>query len=197
MISNNPNRKIIVLTGGPCGGKSTLISEIFNNPMYKDKFVHIPEAVFYVLQTKTSREEKIFQKLMVEIQFAMENALDKCFESDKIFICHRGSLDPLAYWQNNDWQDDEFFSFTESTLNEHYNRYCAVIHLQTVAVNAIDYYKQYPLAKRHETAEQSSKLDYLLAKNWKDHPGYHLIESNDNWDIKRAAFFDVIKTLCI
>jgi predicted ATPase len=196
MIINKINRKIIVLTGGPCGGKTTLIKELINNPLSKDKFVTIPEAISYVLQTKTSPEEKIFQKLMVEIQLAMENALDKCFDQGKIFICHRGSLDPLAYWQNNNWVDNEFFSFTQSSLIEHYERYHSVIHLQTAAINAIDYYKQYPIAHRHETAEQSSKLDNLLANVWKDHPNYYLVESNVDWERKRNIFLNLINEIC-
>jgi len=195
MINLGSNRKIITLTGGPCGGKTTLINELCNNPLYKNIFVPIPEAVFYVLQTQTSPKEKTFQKLMVEVQSAMENALDKCLEPDKIFICHRGTLDPLAYWLENGWNNDAFFTFTKTSIQEHYNRYYAVIHLQTSAVNAKDDYRFYPNAPRHENAEQASKIDALLAKAWKGHSNYNFIESRATWEPKRDKFYNVISAL--
>lgn len=66
----SPNRKIIAITGGPCGGKTTLIDELCTDPFYKAGLIPLPEAVFYVLQTKTSPKEKLFQKMMVEVQAA-------------------------------------------------------------------------------------------------------------------------------
>ena len=32
----------------------------------------------------------------------MESALDRTIEGETI-VCHRGTLDPLAYWQKNGW----------------------------------------------------------------------------------------------
>jgi predicted ATPase len=195
MIKPNPNRKIIVLTGGPGGGKTTLIDELCNNQLYKDKFVALPEAVFYVLQTRIPPKEKLFQRLMVEVQSAMENAIDAGFERGKIILCHRGTLDPLAYWLNNGWEEKDFFQFTQTIFNEHFNRYHAVIHLQTAAANAVNEYKYYPDSHRNENPEQAEQLDSLLAGVWKEHRNYYFIESFTELEIKRKEFFKLINNI--
>jgi len=191
----NPNRKIIAITGGPCGGKTTLIDELCTDPFYKAGLIPLPESVFYVLQTKTSPKEKLFQKMMVEVQAAIENAIDKSVEPGKIILCHRGTLDPLAYWLNNGWSANDFFSFTQSTLKEHFYRYHAIIHLQTASVNALADYRLYPDAHRHENPKQAEQLDSLLTDTWAEHPNYFFIESNVDWEIKRNVFYKLINSI--
>jgi predicted ATPase len=195
MTSLSPNRVVIAITGGPGGGKTTLMDELYKNSQYKNKFVVLPEAVFYVLQTKTSPAEKLFQKIMVEVQSAMENAIDRCFEPGKIILCHRGTLDPLAYWLNNCWNESEFFKFTQTSFKEHFNRYNAVIHLQTSAKNAETDYRFYPDAHRHEDPKQAVQIDNLLANVWKKHPNYSFIKSEVHLEIKRKEFFSLIERI--
>jgi len=49
----------------------------------------------------------------------------------RLVLCHRGSLDPLAYWLAYGWTEGWFFACTVTTRQEHYSRYDAVIHLVT------------------------------------------------------------------
>lgn len=192
----NPHRKVIVITGGPCGGKTMIIKELRGNIDYAEQIITLPEAIFTALKTNISPKDKLFQKIIVEIQAGMEYALDSCNNSDRIIICNRGTLDPFAYWINSGWEKDEFFSFTETSVDEHYDRYTAVIHLQSTAINAREYYLKYPRAERHEPPEEAAKIDKLLYKSWMKHKNYFFIENNKfNWREKKGKALSIIEDI--
>ena len=187
------DRKTIVLTGGPCGGKTTIIKELCKDKFWKKRIVIAPEAVFYALQTNISTCEKRFQKIVVEIQSSMEATLNKYLDNE-IIICHRGTLDPLAYWQYNNWYINDFFSYTKTTYTEHYERYSAILHLQTAAINAVESYTRYPDTHRGETVQQAIMIDNLLNNAWRNHPKYFYIENKSGgWKEKKDTILGIIK----
>jgi hypothetical protein len=98
-----------------------------------------------------SSREKLFQRVMVYLQMALEDGLVRALNPDdpRAILCHRGSLDPLAYWLDRGWQEEEFFTFTGTTLEMHYQRYAAVLHLVTAADGAIAHYKRWSDAHRN------------------------------------------------
>ncbi len=191
MENNATHNKVIVLTGGPGGGKTTLIKELCTIPEYANHIISLPEAVFYALQTGISPIEPVFQRLMVEIQSGMEDAVATCFP-DKIILCHRGTLDPIAYWLNAGRPETDFYTLTNTSQQQHYDRYTAVIHLQTAAVNAQSAYQYYPNAHRGEPPDKAARLDELLYEVWRDHPRYHFIKSSPDWEEKRACYFKIM-----
>lgn len=169
----------IVLTGGPGGGKTTLIEELSREPTWAGRFVALPEAIAIVAHTGVSPHEQLFQRLMVEMQTAMEDALVRALGPDdpRFILCHRGSLDPLAYWLDRGWSEQEFFAYTGATREQHYRRYTAVIHLVTAADGAKEYYRHWPDAHRPEQIEDAIRLDGLLHRVWRDHPRYYRIDN--------------------
>ena len=124
----------IVLTGGPGGGKSTLIGELQKDPVWTDQISALPEAISLVGQIGVSAREQLFQRVMVHLQMGMEDSLDRALGrgNSRTVLCHRGSLDPLAYWLDRGWTEEEFFAYTGTCLEEHYHRYTAVIHMLPV-----------------------------------------------------------------
>jgi hypothetical protein len=186
----------IVLTGGPGGGKSTLIEELSHDPTSIGRFAALPETILTMGNVNISPQEKLFQRVVVQMQIAMEDGLVRALEPDdrRTILCNRGSLDPLAYWLERGWLEEEFFKFTRTTRAEHYQRYTAVIHLVTAADGAEQAYRHWPDAHRHETAEQSILLDNLLGKVWQDHPRYYCLDNNGiSWYEKSEKAKDIIR----
>jgi len=191
-------RKLIVLTGGPCGGKTTLIEELGQDPACHGSFLALPEAILAAGRVGVPIRERLFQKLMVETQRGLEDALVRSLDpSDTLFIlCHRGTLDPLAYWLDRGWPEDEFFTFTGTKREDHYQRYSAVIHLVTAADGAEEHYASWPEAHRPEQIEDAIRLDALLHQVWRDHPRYYRLGNKGrDWAAKSEKARDVLSGL--
>jgi hypothetical protein len=188
----------IVLTGGPGGGKSTLIDELQRDPAWSGRFVALPEAISLMRHVGISPGEQLFQRAMVHLQMALEDGLKRALGPDdpRALLCHRGSLDPLAYWLDRGWSEAEFLQYTGTTLSEHYQRYTAVIHLVTAADGAEAYYARWPEAHRPETIEDAVRLDRLLHRVWGQHPAYHRIENEGrDWAAKSEAAKDILRSV--
>lgn len=180
-------RTIIVLTGGPGGGKTALIQDLRHETDWTGRFLALPETIFAVGQVGISPREQLFQRLMVKTQCALEEALCRTLGSDdpRFILCHRGTLDPLAYWLDRGWPKDAFFDFTETNREDHYRRYTAVIHLVTAADGALPSYRRWPTAHRLETPEHAIRLDRLLREVWGDHPAYFRVDNEGrDWEAK-------------
>jgi hypothetical protein len=192
------NQSIIVLTGGPCGGKTTLINELSSDPAWAGRFAALPEAISLMGTLGISSSEKLFQRVMVHTQMALEDGLVRVLDPDhkRLILCHRGSLDPLAYWLDRGWPKEEFFEYTGTTREMHYRRYTGVIHLVTAADGAQHAYRHWPDTHRPETTGQAIRLDRLLQKVWSGHPRYFKIGNEDcDWPAKAQKAREILVKL--
>ena len=191
-------RELIVLTGGPGGGKTTLIEALAQDPVWRESFLALPEAILIAGRVGVPTQERLFQRLMVEFQRGLEDALARALDpSDPRFIlCHRGTLDPLAYWLDRGWPEDRFFAFTGMKREDHLRRYTAVIHLVTAADGAEEYYARWPESHRPEQIEDAVRLDALLHRVWRDHPHYYRLgNEGQDWAAKSEKARDVLSGL--
>lgn len=190
---------LIALTGGPGGGKTTLLDALARDPAWQGRFLALPEAIFVAGRIGIAPQEQRFQRLMVEVQWALEDAVRRTLEPDapRCILCHRGSLDPLAYWLDRGWPEADFFTFTGATRAEHYRRYAAIIHLVTAADGAEAHYRRWPAAHRPETATEALTLDRLLEDVWSAHPHYHRIDNaSRDWTAKFTAAQSLLAQYC-
>jgi predicted ATPase len=171
--------KMVVLTGGPGGGKSTLLDELGRDPDWRGRFSALPEAVSLMHTSGISSAERLFQRVLVHLQMSVEDGLQRALQDQapRLILCNRGSLDPLAYWLARGWPEEEFFAYTHTCRQEHFRRYAAVIHLVTTADGAPQAYKHWPAAPRSETPEEAVTLDRLLEQVWRAHPHYVRIDN--------------------
>jgi hypothetical protein len=191
-------RELVVLTGGPGGGKSTLIEELAHDSAWQGRFLALPEAIFVAGRVGISPRERLFQRLMVEIQRALEDGLGRTLEPNdpRLILCHRGTLDPLAYWLDRGWPEEEFFTFTGTNREEHYRRYRAVIHLVTTADGAVAHYTRWPQAHRPEEVHEAIRLDRRLQRVWSGHPNYFRLDNEGrNWSTKSKEARDILQRI--
>ena len=181
----------IVITGGPCAGKTTAMSWV-QNAFEKKGYVvlFIPEAATELITggvapwTCGSRED--FQKCLLRLQLDTENVFEEAadtMDAEKVLIvCDRGVLDNKAYMNN-----DEFFRALEgigSNEIEMRDNYDAVFHLVSAAKGAEEYYTVENNAARTETAEEAAALDDKLIEAWTGHPHLRVIDNSSNFENK-------------
>ena len=146
---NKKKQKItkIVLTGGPCAGKTTAMNWIQNNFVKQGyKVIFIPETAtelitsgFAPWDTRTSVDfQEILLKLQLEKEKIYEEAAKKLPNDKILLVCDRGIMDNKAYMSKKEFN----VLLKNNNLNEIKLRdsYDAVFHLVTAAKGAKDYY---------------------------------------------------------
>lgn len=181
----------IVITGGPCGGKSTAMSWIqkaFSQMGYTVLFV--PETATELITAgitpwscKTNLE---FQKCLMSLQISKEKVFEQAamsMDTDKVLIvCDRGVIDNKVYMTNS-----EFLSIANSVgINEVELRdsYDAVFHLVTAAKGAEKFYTTANNSARTETIEEAAQMDDKFISAWTGHPHFRVIDNSTDFENK-------------
>lgn len=182
----------IVLTGGPCAGKTTALTRIREHfSSHGFRIYTVPEAATILLTNGLSFKEippnQLFvaQSSMMKAQIALENTFESIAAStgDKaIIICDRGTIDSAAFISKTMWQ--ALLDENNTTETKLYSRYDAVIHLVTVAIGAEQYYTLENNIARSETPEQSAAVDKRLREVWLGHPHLRVIDNSTGFDEK-------------
>ena len=195
LIEDNSNKKKqkitkIVLTGGPCAGKTTAMNWIQNNFVKQGyKVIFIPETAtelitsgFAPWDTRTNID---FQDIVLNLQLEKEKIFEtavKSLPNEKILlVCDRGILDNKAYMSKKDFNN----LLKKNRLDEIQLRdsYDAVFHLVTAAKGAKEYYNLDNEA-RTETIEEASRLDDLLISSWTGHSHLRIIDNTCDFEEK-------------
>ena len=195
LIEDNSKKKKqkitkIVLTGGPCAGKTTAMNWIQNNFVKQGyKVIFIPETAtelitsgFAPWDTRTNID---FQDIVLNLQLEKEKIFEtavKSLPNEKILlVCDRGILDNKAYMSKKDFNN----LLKKNRLDEIQLRdsYDAVFHLVTAAKGAKEYYNLDNEA-RTETIEEASRLDDLLISSWTGHPHLRIIDNSCDFEEK-------------
>ena len=189
--------KKIVLTGGPCAGKTTALVKViehFTSLGYK--VFTIPEVPTMFTQSGMNyltKNEKFFfegEKATFLTQIGLEDSFSRMAETldqPVIIVCDRGTMDISTYLSADFWNriiSEQGYSNTQ--LRE---RYDAVLHLVSAADGAEQYYTTANNAQRLEKADEAGlqiarELDKKIVSAWKGHPHLRVINNHEDFENK-------------
>ena len=181
----------IVLTGGPCAGKTTALMWMQNNlPKYGYTVLFVPETATELIGGGVTpwgcRTNLDYQRCQMQLQMEKERIFDQAaasMDAEKILIvCDRGTMDNRAYMT-----DLEFLRLREELglgEVELRDRYDAVFHMVTAAKGALDAYTTDNNAARRETPEEAAALDDKLIAAWAGHPHLRIIDNSTGFEEK-------------
>ena len=191
----------IVLTGGPCAGKTTAmnwIQNFFQKQGYKVLFV--PETATELItggltpwETKTNSDfESILFDLQMEKEKLFEEGAKKLPNEKILIVCDRGLLDNKAYMPKRDF--DYLLKTKKLSEVKLRDSYDAVFHLVTAAKGAKKYYNL-DNAARTETVEEAAKIDDSLIASWTGHPHFRIIDNSTDFEEKMKRLLKEISNV--
>ena len=191
----------IVITGGPCAGKSTAMSWIRNAFTQRGYSVLIvPETATELITGGvapwTCGTNGEYQKCQVELQLTKERLFmqaAKGMKAEKILIvCDRGIMDNRAYM--NDEEFGEVLNTLRGDVVAWRDGYDAVFHLVTAANGAEEFYTKANNAARYESVEQAVALDDRLLSSWTGHRYLRVIDNSTDFEGKMRRLEKEIAT---
>lgn len=180
----------IAITGGPSGGKTTLIEALKKE--LGQKCAVVPEAASILYRGGFPRYKETqavmhAQKAIYYTQRELEDLI--CSLSQKpLVVCDRGSLDSAAYWPES---AGDFFITMNTSKTEEINRYDWVIHLDTASLDFYD--TSNPI--RTETFQEAWDLNNKIKTAWNGHPRRITISHNEDFISKMTTALAVIKAI--
>lgn len=175
----------LVITGGPCSGKTTGMAKLQTTLRGLGYRVYIATeaATMYFLAGVAFSDlanpdlSTMFQKTVLNAQMQCENNLDRYARATgekSIILCDRGAMDGRAYIDSDTFAD----VLADANLNlstANAGRYDAVFHLVTAADGAERHYSLDNNETRTESVEYAKLIDKKTQSAWAGHPKHFII----------------------
>lgn len=195
----------VVLTGGPCAGKTSALSKIesyFTERGYKVLIVGESATEIIKSGIKPFGNDKmdmdLFQEIILKYQLQKEKiyeeSVEKFNDSTKCIIVYdRGMLDNKAYI--NQKKFDEILKkqkLSELALMDNYDM---ILHLVTAADGAKEFYTLGNNSARTESVEEAIELDKKTINAWAGHHNLKVISNDCDFEQKLEKVIEEINNL--
>lgn len=182
----------IVITGGPCAGKTTGLSTLERElSKIGYKVVIINESATEIINSGLSlsaynNDNVNFELNIASLQLKKEKLYEEACENlsnEKIvLVCDRGVMDCKSYSTPEEWQEiTRKLNLDDIQLRDNYD---AVFHLVTAAKGAEEFYTRENNTARSETLEDAILADERTLKCWTGHPHLRAIDNSTNFEDK-------------
>jgi predicted ATPase len=183
--------KHIVLTGGPCSGKTVVAAALASAMPHVAVVAEAATQIYSAdgsrwdlldLETKRDYQRRIYQlQIRQEEQAARNNP-------DKVLLMDRGTIDGAAYWPEG---SDAYWPEMGTTREAELARYDLVILMQTAA--AIGLYDLESNACRFENPAEAMASTKLLERLWSGHRNLIAVPAYPTLGEKIAAVKQIIE----
>lgn len=185
-----PRISRIVITGGPCAGKTTGMAWIASAFAQRGwQLIFMPESATEVILsgiTAATCGVYAFQKALMTLQDRREKIYTeaaRAMKADKVLIVQdRGIVDSSAYMPKSQYlQVLQELGLSEASARDQYD---AVFHLVTAAKGAEEFYTTANNDARSETPEEAAREDDALIAAWSGHPHLRIIDNRGSFEDK-------------
>jgi len=187
--------RTLVITGGPCAGKSTTIEHLKDTLGKRYNLVVIPEMATMLLSHGFPLNDKTlsyhFQNAVITSQMMMEDSHRLTAEGEMrntIIICDRGLLD------NNAYSPGIVEKVSGEETKTLLDRYDGVIHLITAADGVPEAYETESNVHRYETAEEAVSLDERIRNAWVGHDSLKVIAAEKDFQHKLNLAVEAVES---
>ena len=183
--------RTIVITGGPCAGKTTAMSWL-QNALSSSGFGVVflsetcTELITSGISSHTCKDNFSFQQIQVRYQLERENlylrAAQALSSDNVVIVLDRGSMDDKPYMT-----EAEFAAILKELHQDEVSfrdKYDAVFHLVTAAKGALPFYTTANNTAREESPEEAIDLDERTLAAWAGHPHLRIIDNSTDFNGK-------------
>jgi len=178
-VSHHRLPKKVVITGGPCAGKTSCLKALVGR--FAGRVAVVREASTLLLETgvpKPSVDPKgmaagqwrmLFQSRLIALQQHLEAEVLHLAQQAgiELVLCDRGLLDGAAYWP----EDREHYLRTHGlTLEQAMARYHSVVCLESLAVSQPHLYGRRNDPTLLEGPDLACQVDQRIRAAWQGHP---------------------------
>jgi len=194
-----------ILTGGPCGGKTTAIARLSSFLRERGFEVIACAEVYTILASNgmsfdfysTEGMDAVIQNSVLDVQLSLEDSLEKVLKArgkPAVLLCDRGPMDGKAYLSDEKWKKIlNGRGATEAELRD--TRYNAVFHMVTAADGASKFYTLENNQARTETPEQALDLDRRTQKCWLGHAHMYVLDNSTDFESKLQRLVNIVSSL--
>jgi CYTH domain-containing protein/thymidylate kinase len=194
---------MIVLTGGPCSGKSSSLAYLTEKLSDHGFMVFvIPETATLITNSGIDRRKMnksqqvvMYEEAILDMQLGFEETYQQTVarifpERKKVILLDRGIMDIKAFIPDDDFKMMlKRKKLTEVKLRDRYN---GVIHLVTAAEGALTFYTGENNLARIETPEEALTIDQKIRESWLGHPHFKIIDNSTDFEGKISRAFSAI-----
>ena len=189
----------IVITGGPCAGKTTLMGLLAAAFVGRGREVVLVNECATELLAQGITPDSCgsvlgFQRHVFDLQLEKEDRLAG-MSPDAVVLLDRGLMDNAGYLPDDEL--DMLLSERGTTRADAYARYDAVVHLVTAAIGAEKFFSHETNEHRLEGVEEAVRVDEALRAGWSGHPNLQVVNNEGTFEDKLnraiAAVLEVVE----